>query len=100
MQVLLKTNYGTDFTKKVEQVLREAQKLKVGMTRADLLKTFTTEGGLSSRIWRRYVFQRCPYIKIDVEFAPVGPRVGVGDESPRDKITKISPPFLEWSIMD
>ena len=100
MQVSLKTSYDTDFTKKVEQVLREAQKLKVGMTRAELLKTFTTEGGLSSRTWRRYVSQRCPYIKVDVEFSPVGPRVGVGDESPRDKITKISPPFLEWSIMD
>jgi hypothetical protein len=100
MQVPLKTSYDTDFTKKVEQVLREAQKPKVGMTRAELLKIFTTEGGLSSRTWRRYVSQRCPYIKLDVEFAPVGRRVGVGDESRRDKITKISPPFLEWSIMD
>jgi hypothetical protein len=89
-----------EFTKKVAQVLQEAQKLKVGMTRAELLKTFTTEGGLSTRTWRRYVSQRCPYIKINVEFAPVGPRVGVENESPRDKITKISPPFLEWGILD
>ena len=89
-----------EFTKKVAQVLQEAQKLKVGMTRAELLKTFTTEGGLSTRTWRRYVSQRCPYVKIDVEFAPIGPRVGMEDESPRDKITKISPPFLQWSIMD
>lgn len=98
MQVPLKPSYDTELTKKVAQVLQEVQKLKVGMTRAELLNTFTTEGGLSSRTWRRYVSQRCPYIKIDVEFAPVGPRVGVGDESPCDKITKLSPPFLEWSI--
>lgn len=100
MQVPPKTNYDAGFTKKVEQVLKEVQKLKVGMTRAELLKTFTTEGGLSSRTWRRYVSQRCPYIKIDVEFALVGPRVGVENENPRDKITKISTPFLEWSIGD
>jgi hypothetical protein len=50
--------YDADLTKKIEKAIHESQKIKVGMTRADLLKVFTTEGGISSRKWRRYVY-RC-----------------------------------------
>ena len=52
--------------------LKEMQKVKVGMTRADLLKVFTTEGGLSTGLNRTYVYRECPLIKVDVEFEPVG----------------------------
>src|SRR5882672_6754324 len=52
--------------------LKEIQKIKVGMTRGELLKVFTTEGGLSTRTSRTYVYQPCSYIKVDVEFEPVG----------------------------
>src|SRR5580692_9542141 len=55
-------------TKKVGVILTECEKIKPGMTRAQLLKTFTTEGGLSGPTARTYVSRRCPYIKIDVEF--------------------------------
>lgn len=93
-----KPKYDADLTKKIEKVLREVQQIKVGMTRADLLKVFTTEGGVSTRKWRRYVHQRCPYIKVDVEFKPVGKKKDFLQEKAADKITKISTPFLEWSI--
>ena len=43
-----------------------------GMTRADLLKVFTTEGGLSTGLNRTYVYRECQYIKVDVDFEPVG----------------------------
>jgi len=86
--------------------LKEMETIKVGMTRADLLKVFTTEGGLSTGLQRTYVYRDCPYIKVDVEFEPVGRpardlngRVTL-EEDRRDKITKISRPYLEWSIMD
>jgi hypothetical protein len=79
----------------VTSVLRSIQTIKVGMTRADLMEIFTTEGGVSSPSWRTYVYRQCPYIKVDVKFAAVG-----GVELPNDKIVEISRPYLEWSIMD
>lgn len=42
------------------------QTFKPGMTRADLLKVFMEEGGISKRTWRRYVYRRYGYIKVDV----------------------------------
>ena len=65
------------------------------MSRADLLKVFTEEGGLSTRTWRRYVYRECLYIKVDVEFEPAGNTEDKLPERPTDKITKISKPFLE-----
>ena len=93
--------FDADLTKKIEKIIRESQQVKVGMTRADLLKVYTTEGGLSSRKWRRYAYRTCPYIKVDVEFEPVGDEKDLLTEKPADKITKISErPFLELSIGD
>jgi hypothetical protein len=86
--------------------LKEMEQLKVGMTRADLLKVFTTEGGLSTGLQRKFVYRDCPYIKVDVEFEPVGRPARDPDgrvtfeEDRRDVITRISQPYLEWSILD
>lgn len=88
-------------TKWVADSLQEMETVKVGMTRADVLKVFRGEGGLSTRKWRRYAYRECPYFKVEVEFEPVGePEKPESVESSKDKITKISRPFLEWSIMD
>lgn len=73
------------------------QSVKVGMSRAELLKVFKEEGGLSTRLRRRYVYHECPTIKVDVEFDPVEAKED-GQEYPSDKISKISKPFLEWFI--
>jgi hypothetical protein len=89
---------GTDaHTEWIARSLKEIESVKVGMTRGDLLRVFHEEGGISTRTWRRYVYRDCPYIKVEVEFEPVGDPVS---QSPRDKIIKISKPFLDWSIMD
>ena len=86
--------------------LKEMQKIKVGMTRADLLKVFTTEGGLSTGLDRTYVYRECPYIKVDVEFEPVGRPARDGEgrvtlvETDEDVIKKISKPYLDWSVLD
>jgi hypothetical protein len=84
----------------IAQSLKEIERVKVGMTRADLLKVFNEEGGISTRTQRRYVYRECPYIKVDVEFEPVGELDNKSVQSPQDKIAKISKPFLEWSIID
>jgi hypothetical protein len=92
---------GTDeHTEWIAKSLKEIESVKVGMTRVDLLRVFKEEGGISTKTWRRYVYRDCPYIKVDVEFEPVGDPENKVSQSPRDKIIKISRPFLEWSIMD
>ena len=90
-------------TEWIADTLKEIQKIKIGMTREDLLKVFSTEGGLSTPFNRTYVYRECPYIKVDVEFEPVGRRDsqgGVTEEANDDVIKKISRPYLEWGIID
>ena len=87
-------------TEWIVKSLKEIEGVKVGMTRLDLLRVFKEEGGLSTRTQRRYVYRDCPYIKVEVEFEPVGEPENKLSQSPRDKIIKISKPFLEWSIVD
>ena len=87
-------------TEWIAQSLKEIEGIKVGMTRFDLLRVFKEEGGISTRTLRRYRYRDCPYIKVDVEFEPVGEPENKLSESPKDKIIKISKPFLEWSIID
>jgi hypothetical protein len=86
--------------------LKAIEKIKVGMTRADLLKLFTTEGGLSTGLKRTYVYRDCPYIKVDVEFEPAGRPARDADgrvtlvEAAEDVIKEISRPYLAWMVAD
>src|SRR5215471_1245560 len=86
----------------VTETLLRMQTVKVGMTRNDLLKIFTTEGGLSTGLHRTFVSRDCRYFKVDVEFEAVGRpsrdrdgRVTL-EEDGRDVIVKISKPYLEF----
>ena len=95
-----------EHTEWVAKSLREMETVRVGMTRAELLRVFATEGGLSTGLSRTYVYSECPYIKVDVEFEPVGRpskdtegRVTL-IESDEDLIRQISKPYLDWSIAD
>lgn len=88
------------FTAKVAEILKDCQQLKPGMTRADLLKVFTVEGGLSNAKQRIYVHQFCPYLKVDVRFTLTETNQSVLTELPTDQISSISKPYLDWSIMD
>src|ERR1700753_2084074 len=90
----------------VSRVLTKMGTIHPGMTRKDLLKVFTTEGGLSTRLHRRFVSRDCPYFKVDVEFKAVGQPEKDGEgratllEDSGDVIVKLSKPFLEFSIAD
>ncbi len=90
--------YDSEHTRWIAASLKEMQTIKPGMSRGDLFKVFTTEGGLSTVGQRRYVYRDCPYIKVDVEFAPA--QEGQQVERQDDKIVKISQPFLEFSVVD
>jgi hypothetical protein len=90
----------------VAEALQRMMTVKPGMTRGDLLAVFTTEGGLSTGLSRRYVSRDCRYFKVDVEFEAVGRPNRDGDgrvtlvEDNRDVIRTISRPYLQFSIMD
>lgn len=84
----------------VAKRLTAIQTIKIGMTRGDLLKLFTVEGGASNRTNRTYVFRECPYIKVDVEFEPVGAPQDKLKGQIEDRIVTISKPYLERSVID
>ena len=94
------SNPDKDLTKKVSDILTECKKIAPGTTRAELLKVFTTEGGISTATRRTFAHRLCPYIKVDVEFIPSEPKQNALEERPTDIISKISRPYLEWSIID
>lgn len=85
-----------EYTKWIDSAMRSMRTIKIGMTRAELLTIFTTEGGLSTTSRRTYVYRHCPYIKVDVTFAAASRN----EELPTDKILEISRPYLDWSVMD
>jgi hypothetical protein len=89
-----------DHVKWIKASLKEMQTVKAGMTRDQLFRVFTTEGGESNRIVRTYVYHECPYIKVDVQFKPVGNEDNLLEERGEDLIGGISRPYLGWSICD
>ena len=72
--------------------------LHPGKTRADVLKNFHTEGGISARK-NHYVYKRCPYIKVDVTFV-VAREDNRTEEAATDRIATVSMPYLQFSIYD
>jgi hypothetical protein len=89
----------SSLTSKIDTVIKTVDALHPGMTRADVLKSFETEGGISARGWNHYVYKRCPYIKIDVTFA-VADGADPFNEATTDKIATVSKPYLQFSIKD
>jgi len=89
-----------DLTKQISDILTECKKIALGATRAELLKVFTTEGGIFTATHRTFAHRRCPYIKVDVEFTPSDSNQKPLEERSTDTISKISRPYLEWSIGD
>jgi hypothetical protein len=90
----------------VAQAVQKMLTIQSGMTRKELLKVFSEEGGISTRLRRKYVSQECPYFKVDVEFKAFGRSNRNADgqrnleEDDRDVIVKVSRPYLEFGIVD
>jgi hypothetical protein len=89
----------------MDQVLKDVSSIQPGMTRAELLRVFTAERGLSTRDGQQFVYRRCPYIKVIVNFRkPDDADVDWGnapeEEWNGDLILSISKPFLEASVPD
>jgi hypothetical protein len=68
------------------------------MTRADVQRLFTREGGFRAGTLRgsgQFFYTKCPDIKMTVEFESVG---SGSTELPQDKIVSMSKPFLEEKV--
>jgi hypothetical protein len=87
-------------TKWIGKVLRQIGTIESGMRRKDLLKIFTTEGGISSRMQRTYVHIECPFIKVNIRFKAANSETAGWEEDPDDIVESISQPYLAWSVMD
>lgn len=82
----------------VNQSLTQMQQIKEGMTRADLERVFTPDGGLQMYTETTYVYRECPYFKVDVQFEQEPNRpAAIG---PKDKIIKISKPYIAQPALD
>ena len=95
-------NSSSDRIAWVVESLKRMQTIKPGMTRNQLLKVFTTEGGISTARERLYVSRDCPYFKVKVDFrqAIESEQTDWLQELDGDVITAISDPFLQFGIMD
>jgi hypothetical protein len=78
----------------------ESTSVKAGMTRADLKKVFSEDGGLQSVPAYRYVLKSNGMIKVDVEFEfPAG----MNSRTAPDElvhIKSVSKPYLEQMYLD
>jgi hypothetical protein len=87
----------------VKEALDDPSHIKPGMTRADVKKSFTPDGGFQffskSGSTTRYLYLKCSFIKIDVKFqnAAASKR---GSSSPNDVVVSISKPYLEYPFTD
>ena len=80
--------------------LAQIEKIQLGMTRSDVEKLFVSDGGMSTRYRKTFVFRDCPYIKIDVEFTSNDENGKPIKEEPADRITLVSKPYLAQPTAD
>ncbi|MFB3921727.1 MAG: hypothetical protein ACE145_08395 [Terriglobia bacterium] len=81
--------------------LDEVYSIRPGMTKADLLKVFTEDGGLKRIQPQRFVLRSCHLIKVEVVYdVPQGTPASALPPDNELKIKAISKPYLEPMIMD
>ncbi|MGH9864242.1 MAG: hypothetical protein ACRD4H_02385 [Candidatus Acidiferrales bacterium] len=83
----------------VKEALDTSSHLIVGVTRREVDKNFKLDGGMQSFSTSRYVYSKCEYIKLDIDFkhaVPGNPAV----PSPDDTVVKISKPYLQYPMTD
>jgi hypothetical protein len=85
-------------SKGILHVIQIVNRIKPGMTRADVENEFRGDGGINSFSNQRFVYRKCSYIKIDVEFKLIKKDNKLFNQN--DIIIKLSKPYLEPSYID
>src|SRR5258707_6309005 len=78
----------------VEKALEDFAHLKAGMTRRDAEQYFALDGGMNFRGQTRYVYKKCEFIQVEINFE-ADPEVR-NDFSQKDRITNLSKLFLAF----
>jgi hypothetical protein len=97
---------SSDHVAWVGESLKRMLTVEPGRNREQLMRVFTTEGGISTVLQRTFVSRDCPFFKVDVTL-----RRAAGfdanasqdqwiQERDDDVIVRISRPYLQFSIMD
>ena len=93
------TNYDKDLTSTLGTIFFDCQKIKPGMTRADLEKMFKRNTGgvavpesetLPFQEHQTFEYRKSSIVNIQVDFSPSDSKM----ERPTDIITKVSLPYL------
>ena len=94
------TNLGPDQDTclMLSSALSDYQKIKTGDTRREVAKYFVPDGGIQFAVKTRYVYSKCSYLHIDVEFELAKP--GEVSSEPADKVISISHLYVEYSAKD
>jgi hypothetical protein len=74
---------------------REANSIREGNTYADLARHFRRDGGSTPKNVYRFVMIKCPFIKVDVEFAGEDGKPATWPLNPETPIRTVSRPVFE-----
>ena len=66
-------DFDESLREKISGIIAECGKIKPGMPREQVEKVFTMDGGLQDFLNARYVYKRCPVVKMNIKFAPLHP---------------------------
>jgi hypothetical protein len=82
----------------IQQALSDYQRIKVGITRGEVEKYFAQDGGAQFPTSTRYVYPKCHYLHLDLEFEAKGPPGHLF--SPDDTVMKTSKLYVDYSTKD
>jgi hypothetical protein len=94
------TTNDTEFVRKIVEVFRDCQKIKPGMTRAELIKLqmFDQDWGplhpADDKAFKQHTtfqYRSCALIKVDVDFGATDSK----EVQPTDVITRVSMPYID-----
>ena len=94
------TTNDTEFVRKIVEVFGDCQKIKPGMTRAELIKLqmFDQDWGplhpADDKAFKQHTtfqYRSCALIKVDVDFGATGSK----EVQATDVITKVSMPYID-----
>ncbi|MDR3377946.1 MAG: hypothetical protein P4M10_04625 [Verrucomicrobiae bacterium] len=94
------TTNDTEFIRKIVEVFRDCQKLKPGMTRAELVKfqmfdhdlgPFRPADDKAFRQHTTFEYRSCSLIKFDVDFETTN----IKEARPTDIVSNVSKPYID-----
>lgn len=82
----------------IEQALRDYEQVKNATTRREIARFFVPDGGMQFPARTRYVYPKCDYLHVDIEFELVKP--SGASSLPDDKVIGVSKLYMEYPAKD